>query len=448
MAASDVSLAALAVARANGDRLGARVSWRRRRCRGGRRRRLRPGGRQPPLRRSGPVAEREMQVLRWEPRALFAGPAGLDRYRDLLAARSGCGRSPGPARDRSLAGGARDRARGGVSSASGRDPARLRRPRPRPDSRTVATRPSPSMDRFRIVGPTRLAGRIRARRRQERGAAGARRHPARRRAGGAASRAAGARHAHHAPTARPRRRALDRERRATRAPAATGRAPTKRPTSWSRRCAPASSCSARCSLGEVTRASPSPAAAPSACVPSTSISRASTPSAPRVARSHGYVEARGETPDRRPLRFDMPTVTGTENVMMAATLARGTTVLENCAREPEVEDLARLLNAMGARISGAGEETHPIDGVDAARRRRPLDHPRPHRGRHLPDRRGGDRRRRHRGQPARGRSGPLLGEARRERRHRRVRRRRRARLRVPATRSASRATAISCRATW
>ncbi len=60
----------------------------------------------------------------------------------------------------------------------------------------------------------------------------------------------------------------------------------------------------------------------------------------------------------------MPTVTGTENVLMAAALARGTTVLENCAREPEVIDLANLLNAMGARISGAGEETIVIDGVD------------------------------------------------------------------------------------
>jgi UDP-N-acetylglucosamine 1-carboxyvinyltransferase len=57
-------------------------------------------------------------------------------------------------------------------------------------------------------------------------------------------------------------------------------------------------------------------------------------------------------------------VTGTENVMMAATLASGTTILENCAREPEVVDLARLLVAMGASITGAGEDSITIVGVD------------------------------------------------------------------------------------
>jgi UDP-N-acetylglucosamine 1-carboxyvinyltransferase len=59
----------------------------------------------------------------------------------------------------------------------------------------------------------------------------------------------------------------------------------------------------------------------------------------------------------------MPTVTGTENLLMAAALARGTTVLDNCAREPEVVDLARLLTAMGARIEGAGRATITIEGV-------------------------------------------------------------------------------------
>jgi UDP-N-acetylglucosamine 1-carboxyvinyltransferase len=83
-----------------------------------------------------------------------------------------------------------------------------------------------------------------------------------------------------------------------------------------------------------------------------------------VQLSHGYVEVTGKLAGTR-FRFDMPTVTGTENVMMAATLARGTTVLENCAREPEVVDLADLLNAMGARISGAGEETIVVDGVES-----------------------------------------------------------------------------------
>jgi UDP-N-acetylglucosamine 1-carboxyvinyltransferase len=83
-----------------------------------------------------------------------------------------------------------------------------------------------------------------------------------------------------------------------------------------------------------------------------------------VTLSHGYVETRAARLTGTRFRFDMPTVTGTENVMMAAVLARGTTVLENCAREPEVIDLANLLNAMGARVSGAGGETIVIDGVD------------------------------------------------------------------------------------
>src|SRR5215218_3047043 len=83
-----------------------------------------------------------------------------------------------------------------------------------------------------------------------------------------------------------------------------------------------------------------------------------------VQLTHGYVEATASRLTGTRFRFDMPTVTGTENVMMAASLARGTTVLENCACEPEVVDLANLLNAMGARISGAGEETIEIEGVD------------------------------------------------------------------------------------
>ena len=62
--------------------------------------------------------------------------------------------------------------------------------------------------------------------------------------------------------------------------------------------------------------------------------------------------------------FPRITVTGTENLLMAATLARGRTVLRNCAREPEVEDLAALLSAMGARIAGAGTDTLEVEGVD------------------------------------------------------------------------------------
>lgn len=65
------------------------------------------------------------------------------------------------------------------------------------------------------------------------------------------------------------------------------------------------------------------------------------------------------------LHFDVVTVTGTENVMMAAVLAKGKTVIHNAAKEPEIEDLAELLNKMGAKISGAGTETMTIEGVDA-----------------------------------------------------------------------------------
>ena len=65
------------------------------------------------------------------------------------------------------------------------------------------------------------------------------------------------------------------------------------------------------------------------------------------------------------LEFEKVTVTGTENVMMAASLADGTTVIRNAAMEPEIEDLADLLNKMGARIRGAGTDTNEIDGVEA-----------------------------------------------------------------------------------
>ncbi len=65
------------------------------------------------------------------------------------------------------------------------------------------------------------------------------------------------------------------------------------------------------------------------------------------------------------IKFDVVTVTGTENVMMAAVLAKGKTVIHNAAREPEIEDLAELLNKMGAKISGAGTANMEIEGVDA-----------------------------------------------------------------------------------
>ena len=77
---------------------------------------------------------------------------------------------------------------------------------------------------------------------------------------------------------------------------------------------------------------------------------------------HGYINAKGRLRGAR-IVFDVVTVTGTENLMMAATLADGTTVLENAAREPEVVDLARCLGAMGARIAGAGTDRITIEGV-------------------------------------------------------------------------------------
>lgn len=86
-----------------------------------------------------------------------------------------------------------------------------------------------------------------------------------------------------------------------------------------------------------------------------------------ITLEHGYVDARVPAGRLRgaAFRFDMITVTGTENLMAAATLAEGTTVLENAAREPEVQDFAVLLNKMGARIRGAGSPTIEIEGCDS-----------------------------------------------------------------------------------
>jgi len=79
----------------------------------------------------------------------------------------------------------------------------------------------------------------------------------------------------------------------------------------------------------------------------------------------GYIVARAGRLRGARIVADMVTVTGTENLMMAATLAQGTTVLENAAREPEVVDLANCLSAMGARIRGAGTDIITIEGVEA-----------------------------------------------------------------------------------
>jgi UDP-N-acetylglucosamine 1-carboxyvinyltransferase len=82
-----------------------------------------------------------------------------------------------------------------------------------------------------------------------------------------------------------------------------------------------------------------------------------------ISFDHGYVDARANGLRGTDFYFDTISVTGTENLMMAATLADGVTVLENAAREPEVQDLAHLLNKMGAEIEGAGTHKIRIHGV-------------------------------------------------------------------------------------
>jgi UDP-N-acetylglucosamine 1-carboxyvinyltransferase len=83
-----------------------------------------------------------------------------------------------------------------------------------------------------------------------------------------------------------------------------------------------------------------------------------------VSIEHGYISVRAKRLRGARICLDLVTVTGTENIMMAATLAEGTTVIENAAREPEVVDLADCLNAMGARVQGAGTGVITIDGVE------------------------------------------------------------------------------------
>jgi len=83
-----------------------------------------------------------------------------------------------------------------------------------------------------------------------------------------------------------------------------------------------------------------------------------------VTVENGYIRARANRLRGARIVMDTVTVTGTENIMMAATLANGTTVIENAAQEPEVVDLANCLNSMGARIQGAGSTSIVIDGVE------------------------------------------------------------------------------------
>ena len=83
-----------------------------------------------------------------------------------------------------------------------------------------------------------------------------------------------------------------------------------------------------------------------------------------ITVENGYIKAKAKRLKGAKIVLDIITVTGTENLMMAATLAEGTTIIENAAREPEVIDLANCLNAMGAKVSGAGTDMITIEGVE------------------------------------------------------------------------------------
>ena len=81
-----------------------------------------------------------------------------------------------------------------------------------------------------------------------------------------------------------------------------------------------------------------------------------------IVVENGYIRATAKRLKGAKIVMDLVTVTGTENLLMAATLAEGTTILENAAREPEVVDLAVFLNSMGAKITGAGDKDYrPYD---------------------------------------------------------------------------------------
>jgi len=85
----------------------------------------------------------------------------------------------------------------------------------------------------------------------------------------------------------------------------------------------------------------------------------------KIEQGHGYIEASApEGLKGTSIYFDFPSVGATENIMMAASLAEGTTILENAAEEPEIVDLANYLNKMGAKIRGAGTDTIRIEGVE------------------------------------------------------------------------------------
>src|SRR5207253_10994943 len=90
-----------------------------------------------------------------------------------------------------------------------------------------------------------------------------------------------------------------------------------------------------------------------------------------VRSMHGFFVAEASSLHGASITLDYPSVTATENLLLAGVLARGTTVIDNSAREPEIADLADFLVSMGAQVHGAGSSTIAIDGVDDLR---PADH--------------------------------------------------------------------------
>ena len=167
---------------------------------------------------------------------------------------------------------------------------------------------------------------------------------------------------------------------------------------------------------------------------------------------HGYISARARRLAGTRFVFDVVTVTGTENLMMAATLAAGTTTLENAAREPEIVDLARLPRRDGREDLRGGHRSHRHRGRGSAARRDARGHARPDRDRNVRrgDRGGRRRRDRHRRPGGDARRGPRQARRGGRRHHRRGRRdprgaARPARAVQPAHGAVSRASRPTCR---
>ena len=126
----------------------------------------------------------------------------------------------------------------------------------------------------------------------------------------------------------------------------------RRHTIWSRRCAPRSWCWARCSRATGRARVSTPGGCAIGARPVNLHIAGIRVFGARIQMRHGYVEAHAEQLGGARVWLDSPSVGATENIMMAAVRARGRTSIENAAREPEVQDLARMLSTMGARIAG------------------------------------------------------------------------------------------------